>query len=242
MIIQKNRKQITAIRQQDHAAFAAFLLENWSDHGFPFDPDREKIIFATRVHDDGWKEYDDNPRLDPKTKLPVDFLHVDVEETYDIWMRGSKMYIDHDPLIALLITHHAYALHENAHKRDGVWKRFFVELAQQRAALRDQLGLVHNQVERIYSFLRMADWFSLNYCLDPKLGVDRSEKYAGYTVRREGNTMQFRPYPFHARELHYRLPVYPLDKSGYEDQAALRAAMKKPVIEEVTITPLERWE
>jgi len=242
MILQKNRKQVIAIKQEDHAAFAAFLLENWSDHGFPHDPDREQIIFATKVHDNGWKEYDANPRLDQRTQLPIDFMHVNAEETYEVWMRGSKKYVEKDPLVALLITHHAYALHEHAHRRDGVWKKFFIELAQQRATLRDQLGLVHNQVERIYSFLRMADWFSLSYCLDPKLGAEKPAKYAGYSVRRDGSTFQFRPYPFHSRELHYKLPFYPLDKTGYASQAKIQAALKKPSYEEIHILPLERFE
>ena len=40
MIIQQNPSGTVAIKQQDHAELAAFLLEHWSDHNFPKNPQR----------------------------------------------------------------------------------------------------------------------------------------------------------------------------------------------------------
>ncbi|MCC7439923.1 MAG: DUF3891 family protein [Armatimonadetes bacterium] len=242
MIIQKHKRQITAIRQEDHAAFAAFLLEHWLDHGFPHHPDREAIIRATREHDNGWHQFDAQPRLDAKTKLPVDFQRVTPEETFQIWMEGTARFAETDPLVALLITHHAYTLHEHIHRRTGIWQEFFVGLAKRRGALRDSLGLQHNDIERLYSYLRMADLLSLQFCMNRTLGAERPERYAGYAYRRDANQFQFRPYPFTSRRLTYALPTYPLERTGYNDVSELQAAMQKPVIEEITIAPLERWD
>ncbi|MCE2503634.1 MAG: DUF3891 family protein [Chlorobi bacterium] len=239
MIVTKTREEVIAIKQEDHAAFAAFLLERWSDHGFKHDERREAIIRATSEHDNGWGEFDAAPRIDNKTRLPVNFKRVTPEETNEIWMRGSQRFVKEEPYVAMLITHHAYALHESAHKRSGIWNDFFVTLARQRAFLRDALGLTHNDIEHSYSFLRMADWFSLKYCSEPKLGANRPDQYAGYKVMRDDNTFRFRPYPFIDHNIGYELPVYVLDRNGYKSREDVQKDFQVPEMREIILNPLE---
>ena len=238
MIITKTRKEVIAVKQEDHAAFAGFLLERWSDHGFKHDPRREVIIRATELHDNGWREFDAAPRLDSKTGLPVDFRKITPEETSEIWMRGSQRFAVEEPYLALLITHHAYALHEHAHNRAGVWNDFFVTLARQRAFLRDSLGLTHNDIEHGYSYLRMADWFSLKYFTEPKLGATRPAQYAGYKLVREDDSFLFRSYPFIEHGIRYQIPVYVLNKKGYKSEAELQEDLQEPEMREIILNPL----
>lgn len=242
MIVERNRSGAIGIKQEDHAKLAGFFLQNWSDHAFPRDPDREKILLATCEHDNGWQEFDAAPRLDAKTHLPVDFLHMTGEETYEIWKRGSERYLESDPFVALLITHHAYTLNEHNHRKPGIWKQFFVEFARQRARLRDQLGLAHNDVERAYSYLRMMDYFSLFFCTHGLNEPDAVEKYGGYTFRRDGSELLFRPYPFARKGLTHQLPYYAFPKGGFANEEDAQAALKTPSFQEVIINPLERWE
>ncbi len=240
MIIQRHKGEILAIKQEDHAAFAGFLLEHWSDHRFSRDANREDIIFATRMHDNGWREYDEAPRLNKGTGIPVDFRHVNAEEAYEVWMRGTNRYLEERPFVALLIAHHGYSLHEHAHNRDGIWKKFFVELAQIRGELRTKLELTHNALEHSYSFLRMMDWYSLAYCMDPEVGKEKPQVYAGYKFKRNGPEYLFRPYPFDTKNLSYTLPVYRLDPEGYKTEKALRKALAEPEPYEITLNPLRR--
>lgn len=242
MILQHTPDGILAIKQEDHAAFAAFLLDHWSAHNFLHDPEREQIIFATREHDNGWGKVDDAAKVDPATGLPLPFTDITADQALDIWRRGSRKYIDSDPFVALLITHHAYSIYEQGNKRNPEWKPFFTEFAQQRAELRNRLGLDHPHVERAYSYLRMMDWFTLAFCMNHELGTERSEQYAGYNFKRAGSEFLFRPYPFDAKDIVYRLPVYPLQPEGYENDRALRAALKKPHYLEVLLNPLGRRE
>jgi hypothetical protein len=241
MIIQRHPSGTVAIRQADHAAFAAFLLEHWSDHNFPKNPLRDDIILATREHDSGWREFDAAPRIDPNTHLPVNFISIEAEEAHDIWRKSAMKYLETNPFVALLITHHAYAINEVAHRRAAVWKPFFTELAQLRAELRIKLGMTQNEVESSYSFLRMADWFSLAICMSHEFGLEKPEKYGGYLSRREGDRYLFRPYPFDERELVYELPVYRMKEKGYKDTAAVRADLKKPAIQQIVLNQLERF-
>jgi hypothetical protein len=244
LIIQRTSNSTLAIRQDDHAAFAAFMLEHWSDHKFPKHPHRDEILRATRYHDAGWIDYDAHPRLDEKTGLPVDFMHTTPEETFEVWRRGTAQFLESEPFVALLITHHAYALHESTHKRDGAWKEFFTMFAQQRAELRSKLGLTQNMVESSYSFLRMSDWFSLAYCLYPELGAEKAEQYSGYNFKRDGsdgNEYLFRPYPFDERDLSYDLPIYPLNPSGYKHIDELIPDLQTPQYQSIHLNPLERF-
>jgi hypothetical protein len=240
MILEHTPDGIVAIKQEDHAAFAAFLLEHWSDHNFAHDQERDEIILATREHDNGWNLVDAKPALDEESCLPVDFRRMSAGETIKIWQRATATYLDTNPFVALLITHHGYSLHEQDHKRDPAWKAFFTEFAQQRAELRNRLGLTQPDVERAYSYLRMMDWFSLAFCLHYDLGKEKPEQYAGYHVRRTGNEYLFRPYPFDAKAIHYQLPVYPMRSEGYATAKELAAAFKKPTYIDVILNPLGR--
>lgn len=242
MIVQRQRSGKLAVKQEDHAALAAFILENWAAHSFPNHPDRQRIIVATREHDLGWKKFDANPRLDAKSHLPVDYTKINPQEASAIWTEAADRFIKTDPFVALLITHHAYTLHEATSRRDSKWKQFFIDFARRRAALRDSLNLTHNDIEHPYSFIRMADWFSLQFCLEPKLGEEKPERYAGYTVRREGSGYLFRPYPFMSRQLAYSLPVYELPAKGFTTEKEVKAFFKKPTMVDIDFGALERWE
>lgn len=240
MILQRTPEGVIAIKQEDHAALAGFLMQHWSDHNFAHDLERKEILLATREHDNGWKEFDEQPELDERTGLPVEFTAIGTDRAFDIWRRGSRKYIDDDPFVALLITHHAYSIHEQSHKRNPEWKAFFTEFAQQRAELRIRLDLGQPEVERAYSYLRMMDWFALAYCMHYDLGAEKPEQYAGYHFKRDGNEFLIRPYPFDAKDLRFELPVYPMKDGGYEDVESLRAAFTKPEYRTVLLNPLGR--
>lgn len=239
MIVLKTRKEAIGFRHEDQAAFGAYLLEEWNDQNLKHDERREQIIMAAGELNIGWREFDENPRLDPKTKLPVAPKKLTPEEVYEIWMRGSRHFLGKDPYVALLITHHAYTLHEHTQNRTGIWEEFFVKLAQQRGRLRDALGLTHNDIEHGYSYLRMAEWLSLNYLTKPKLGAERPMIYAGYKVARQEEQLRIRPYPFVRQGLTWDMPVIPLEKKGYASQAALKKALKTEEIRTIVINPLE---
>ena len=91
MILQRTPESVLAIKQEDHAAFAAFLLEHWSAHNFLHDPEREQIILATREHDNGWEKVDDAAKVEPDTCLPLQFTDVteDPASGTVVWPNGA---------------------------------------------------------------------------------------------------------------------------------------------------------
>ena len=61
---------LRVITQPDHARFAAELLSLWRADGLPEHPRREQLLFAVREHDNGWREADAAPWVDPATQKP----------------------------------------------------------------------------------------------------------------------------------------------------------------------------
>lgn len=237
MILRPEGESIVAIRQDDHAAFAAWLLEHWIDRTFRNEPHREAILRAARVHDNGWRDIDDGPTRDPATGLPVNFTHVTPEQALDIWRRGTDSLMD-DPFVELLVVHHAYTIYETAYKRVAEWKVFFTEFAQRRARLRSRLGVDHPELEHAYSFLRMADWLSLVWCMRSEPWDEKPEQYAGYKFRREGESYLFTPWPFDSRELRYDLPIARLRPEGYRTRPLLERALASVETEAVVLAPM----
>lgn len=237
MILRPTENGHVAVRQDDHAAFAAWLLEHWIDRTFRNEPHREAILRAARLHNNGWCAVDDAPTRDPDTGLPVNFVDVTPEQALDIWRRGTDALMD-DPFVELLVVHHAYSIYETTRKRVPEWKAFFTEFAQRRARLRSRLAVDHPELEHAYSFLRMADWLSLAWCMRPEPWEERPEQYAGYRFRREGEGFLFTPWPFDARELRYELPVARLRAEGYRTRPLLERALAQVESEAIVLSPM----
>jgi len=237
MILRPAGNEMVAVRQDDHAALAAWLLEHWIDRTFRNEPRRESILRAARLHDNGWKDLDDAPTRDSATGLPVNFTDVTPEQALDIWRRGTDALMD-DPFVELLVVHHAYSIYETAYKRVAEWKAFFTEFAQRRARLRSRLGVDHPELEHAYSFLRMADQLSLAWCMKPEPWDERPVQYAGYRFRREGEGWLFTPWPFDTRELRYDLPVARLRAEGYRTRPLLARALATTETETILLTPM----
>ena len=92
--------------QPDHAFFAAELLSLWTTDGLPANPRREDILFATREHDNGWREADAAPSADRESGQPLDFMGVATTTRLDIWRRGTERYRSGRSYSAALILEH----------------------------------------------------------------------------------------------------------------------------------------
>ena len=238
MIITKTRTETIGVLHEDQASFSAFLLENWNDQSLKHEEQRDQIIRATQECNNGFREYDADPRIDPKTNLPVDFRKLLPEEINEIWMRASERFLDESPYIAMMITHHAYTLYEQRQNRTGVWEDFFITLAKRRGRIRDSLSMTHNDIEHDYSFIKLAYWFATTYITKPKLGAEKPALYAGYKVTRLNDELRIRPFPIINQTINYTIPVIPLAKKGYADKEEMLDALKKKEDRVIKIRPL----
>ena len=61
--------------QPDHAALAQHIMQHWRADGLPESPRRAAILLAVNEHDNGWREVDAAPIVDPATGGIRDFIN-----------------------------------------------------------------------------------------------------------------------------------------------------------------------
>ena len=121
------------------------------------------MLEATRQHDNGWREFDAAPRVDPHTQSPYSFETLPSEPRRSLWTRGAHRFREQTPAVALLITEHALELHRE-HAGDELWDDWLSGISSLRAELLDETELSENELADDYRYLRFADQCSLAAC------------------------------------------------------------------------------
>jgi hypothetical protein len=149
--------------QSDHAHFAAELLGLWRADGLPRHPRRADLLFAVREHDNGWREADAAPEVDPASGRPRDFLTHPFAARREIWERGVRRYAQERPYAAALIAEHGLQVHRDRGP-EADWREFLEELEGQKNELLEAAGASEAELAADYPFLQLADTASLAAC------------------------------------------------------------------------------
>src|SRR3970040_788649 len=59
------------INQHDHAELSGEIMRFWGNKEFSRPEPYDEVLFAIRGHDNGWKEWDSSPRINPVTQYPM---------------------------------------------------------------------------------------------------------------------------------------------------------------------------
>src|SRR2546422_8828615 len=73
MITREYDGQLLVVTQPHHAELAGQLAAHWGNGGFHELEPLLPMIRAANEHDNGWREGDNRPTVDPKTGLPYTF-------------------------------------------------------------------------------------------------------------------------------------------------------------------------
>lgn len=224
MIVRRDGDRLRLVTQPDHAAFAAdlislFRLPELVDH-----PRRAALLRAVRLHDNGWRELDAAPPVDPASGLPYTFIDLPRPLRLDVWERGAARYVDSDSYTALLITEHALTLFAGEAPRedeirDG-WRELLACLADRRGELFARCGLDAAELTADYRFLDLADRLSLAVC------NGWSEPFArhGFTVRLGDEGLALSPFPL-AGATTFEVPCRWVDARRYAGDGELTVAL-----------------
>lgn len=191
VIIVDDGPDLRIVTQSDHAHFAAELLSLWRAQGLPEHPRRADLLLAVREHDNGWREADAAPRVDPSTGRPFDFRTYPEQDRLEIWRRGIARYAQSRPYVALLIAEHADALHRPASAR---WRELLAELRPEREVWRRLTGLDRRALEGDYRLLQLADRLSLTVCGRCTEAVEGGDLRG----RLDADTLRLEPFPLAA--------------------------------------------
>ena len=97
------------ITQQEHAALAAKLAAVWGNEKFVRPQRRESVLTAIGMHDDGWREIDEQLPLD-SSRRPLEVLDAPPLIAMRAWSTSADRAAAADAYAGLLVSLHGLAL------------------------------------------------------------------------------------------------------------------------------------
>jgi len=231
MIVQEQGDQLILVRQTDHAVLSGFLAREWGNELFQKPEPFESMLLAAGEHDNGWREWELQPQIDPKTRLPYSFMSLPTETHIELYQRGIERVIKTDRYAGLLVSMHASGLYDRARATIPGYSAKYVKsdetelvsgflqaLKLQQLRLKVDLraeaaskDLVQEKLlESNSRRLEALDRLSLYFCMNPTphdatidgVPVDDHGSDVDWELRPDGpNAVSLGPYPFRREPL-----------------------------------------
>ena len=96
------------ISQIEHARISALLASQCEGRFGPANSSlvRDEVLVAVAAHDDGWREWEQAPRLDEKVGRPLSFMELAVGDATVIWSKSIAIAEEIGPLAAWMVSSH----------------------------------------------------------------------------------------------------------------------------------------
>lgn len=154
------------VSQVDHARMSGELVRNWREE---FSPD---VVDAIAHHDDGWVDWDDEPKMNPTVGASYSFLEMPLEESLVIWDRSIAAARKFGPLGGWIVAGHFYnLLADSDHAKDPPAIAWLTAKRKVRTAWLDEWiradpSHTLEYAKSAQQMLLTADLFSLWLCCD----------------------------------------------------------------------------
>jgi Protein of unknown function (DUF3891) len=168
MLVQVRDGETWLIRQEDHALVSGQMAHAWGAPGFEIAGPHHLVTVAAALHDVGWQEVDDSPRLNPATHVPYNVFDYPTPDKLDFFPRGVDQAERVHPLVGLLDSLH-YATFEFL-REEVDYQRLESERQRRLRAALDARRLfgdgddVDERVRALLELIRMLDRLSLFIC------------------------------------------------------------------------------
>jgi Protein of unknown function (DUF3891) len=256
MIIQERGDQLVVIRQTDHATLAGFFAREWGNELFARPEPFGAVCLAAAEHDNGWREWELLPEVDPATRLPYSFMSVPTEEHINLYQRGIERVVKADHYAGVLVCMHAADLYDRAKATMPGFSAKYVKSNESQSVtefvqrlrlqqLRLKVDLRANTamkpfaedkaLEANFGRLEALDRLSLYFCLAPledatidAVPVDGRGSEADWDLRPEGdNVFSLAPYPFKREPLEFSILARSIPRRVYGDDLDLQKTLAK---------------
>ncbi len=254
MIIQEQGDHLILIRQTDHAVLSGYFARECGNESFARPEPIESFQLAATEHDNGWNEWELQPRIDPVTFLPYSFMSLPTHEHIDLYQRGIERVVKVDRYAGLLVSMHCAGLYDRTRATMPGFSAKYVK-AQEAPVVSDFLQRLRLQQLRLKVDLRgdpatknfadekwlqanaqrleALDRLSLYFCLGPMepATIDAvPANYQGAEVDwdlqpEDNNGAALEPYPFRRDPLEISILARRIPKRRYADDLDLQKAL-----------------
>ena len=171
------------ISQVEHARLSGELAASWGNDRF--DPVvgstesdsthdlmavRKEVLAAITHHDDGWREWDAAPKMDPVERQPYSFTEMPLEDALDIWRASILACATIGPLAAWMVAGHFIELRSGSDTQTAQSDHWIDEMTTRRKQwLAEWQGVnpvshTMGLAELALQWLRLFDLLSLWLC------------------------------------------------------------------------------
>ena len=246
MILQEVRDQLVIIRQTDHAVLAGFFAREWGNELFKQPEPFESFRLAASEHDNGWREWELLPQIDPKTRLPYSFMSLPTEAHMELYRRGIDRVVKMDRYAGLLVNMHCHGLYDRTRATIPGFSAKYVKATEGELVSKFLQGLKLQQlrlkvdlradaptrdfaddktVEVNARRLEALDRLSLYFCMGSQqdsgiegVPVDVHGSEVDWELRSHGNNIiSLAPYPFRREPLQVSVLTRSVPKRLYVD-------------------------
>jgi hypothetical protein len=217
VIVRPANDRVHLITQPDHARLAASIIEHAVALGNR--PRRTAILLAVAEHDNGWKEEDAAPILNPATGYIADFVNVPLAVRYRVWPRAIQR-LEAYPWTAALVAEHAVVVYDRF-RTEAAWTPFFAGMEAARDRMVRASGLTAGELTSDYEFLRLADLISLVFCM----ASTQAQHFGEWSVQLTGDRVSVAPDLFGGTTVPIRIHARPIRNQPFRSYTELRAAV-----------------
>ena len=230
------------ITQHDHALLAGSIMSDWGNGWFCRPEPFNEVLFAVREHDCGWTNWDSNPKINPESGYPANFMEMQPEDQSEIWSSSYKAHSTANPYASSLIALHFSRFNQKILSREPSneaadnLKRELDEFIADNLETADS-GLNLNQIpEKVkinLRILQIGDIISLSLChrWESMQIAEAPLNYKGDTVdielkSKDGLNYVISPYPFSKPLINCRVIGKRLDRKSFSSDEELRRYLK----------------
>src|ERR1700738_1556217 len=247
MIVQEQVDELVLIRQTDHAVLSGFLAREWGNDLFQRPEPFESLQLAATEHDNGWRGWELQPPIDPKTRLPYTFMSLPTDVHIELYQRGIERVVKSDRYAGLLVSMHASGLYDRARATipgfsakyikssetelvSGFLQALKLQQLRLKVDLRGDAAIkefVHDKfLETNSRRLEALDRLSLYFCMNStphdatidSVPVDDQSSEVDWELRPAGpNAVSLGPYPFRREPLQISILARRVPKRLYTD-------------------------
>jgi hypothetical protein len=193
------RREITAgdgtklwllVSQVHHAQVSGELTRHWQE------PFTEEVDDAIAHHDDGWTEWEADPKINPKSGVPYSFLEMPLTDALAIWDRSISAAQEFGPLAGYIVAGHFYSLlYDSDHAGEGPAVAWLTAKRKVRTAWLDQWlradpSHTLDYAKRAQQMLGVADLFSLWLCCDCPVEENQPSVLAQSAMKPRADTLR----------------------------------------------------
>jgi hypothetical protein len=244
MIVQERDGCLMLFRQTDHALLSGEFAAAWGNDSIPAPAHREQTLIAASRHDDGWAEWELEPKLRPDGD-PVDFIRVPVADHVTLYKRGIDLVESEDDYAGLVASLHGERLYTRPfypgmdprfeHLMDEDLERAKRYIEGERRRQQRLVGALGEEAltdaEEGWRLLQVWDRLSLLVCMNPiREGMEQTFPPAASKdgdvriVARgaEEGVLTLDPYPFATEPAEFDISYVSTTRKNWPDEESYR--------------------